>query len=90
MAARRDWRLVLTGELRADPIPAWQPFGSAARYEAMIWRELALGLVINRRVPEYFDDDTVSQELRRVWATYWLPWQISEQEMEGMSHAKPD
>jgi hypothetical protein len=84
MGARRDWRLVLTGESSAEPVRAHQPFGSAWRYEAMIWRELALGLVINRRVPEYFDDDTVSQELRRVWRDYWLPWEISEQEMESM------
>jgi hypothetical protein len=52
-----------------------------------IWRELALGLVINRSVPDYIDDDTVSRELWRVWATYWLPWQISDEEMESMCHA---
>jgi hypothetical protein len=49
-----------------------------------IWRELSLGLVINRRCPEFFTDDEVSQELRRIWATYWLPWQISDEEMESM------
>jgi hypothetical protein len=54
-----------------------------------IWRELALGLVINRSVPDYIDDDTVSKELRRIWATYWLPWHISDEEMESMCHAEP-
>lgn len=32
-----------------------------------IWKELSLAMVINRSCPEFFDDDTVSKELRRVW-----------------------
>jgi hypothetical protein len=50
--------------------------------DAKIWNELCLGLVINRHCSEFFDDDTVSKELRRIWATYWLPWEISDDELE--------
>jgi hypothetical protein len=55
-----------------------------------IWQELSLGLVINRHCAEFFDDDLVSRELRRIWATHWLPWEISDDELEAMSHAKTD
>jgi hypothetical protein len=50
--------------------------------DAKIWNELCLGLVINRHCSEFFDDETVSKELRRIWATYWLPWEISDDELE--------
>jgi hypothetical protein len=43
-----------------------------------IWKELALGLLINRHCAEYIDDDTVSRELRRAWVSHrrHLPWSI--------------
>jgi hypothetical protein len=43
-----------------------------------IWRELSLGLLINRHVADCIDDDTVSNELRRVWNIhrYHLPWSV--------------
>ena len=70
MAARRDWQAAVS-----------QNVGGGLTDEK-IWRELALGLVINRTVPDYIDNDTVSKELRRIWATYWLPWEVSDDELE--------
>jgi hypothetical protein len=44
-----------------------------------IWRELSLGLLINRHCAECIDDDEVSRELRRVWKEqrHLLPWSLS-------------
>lgn len=62
---------------------AWRPGNSrevAGRLtDEKIWRELSLGLLINRHCPEFFDDDEVSRELRRVWADqrHLLPWSTS-------------
>jgi hypothetical protein len=78
----------------ANPARKWQAADShdvsGGLTDETIWRELSLGLVINRSVPDYIDDHTVSRELWRVWFSYWLPWQISDDELEAMSHGNTD
>jgi hypothetical protein len=43
-----------------------------------IFNVLTLSLLINRRVPEHFTDDEVSQSLRRVVQTHshLIPWRV--------------
>jgi hypothetical protein len=74
-------------------MPAHQPFGSAARYEAHLWREFGLGNVaqITSRVPEWYDDAEISEALQLARRLYLLPWEFDEQEWEQVSHAtEPD
>jgi hypothetical protein len=68
--------------LRADPILPHQPFGSAARYEAMLWREFGLGNVaeITSQVPGWYDDAEVAGALREARRRYLLPWEFDETE----------
>jgi hypothetical protein len=47
---------------------------SEGKTDQEMWDELALGLVVNRTVPQYLAD-RVNSELRRVYETYPLPWE---------------
>jgi hypothetical protein len=74
-------------------MPAHQAFGSAARYEAWLWREYSLGNVaaITSRVPEWFSDEEIAEALREARRQFLLPWEFDEQEWEQVSHAtEPD
>lgn len=50
------------------------PVGS----DAWVWHWLTLALLVNRHVPDAFDDDLVSQELDRVWheQKYRIPFYV--------------
>jgi len=76
------WRTVARVELSADPMPAHQPFGSAARYEARLWREFGLGNVaqITAQVPGWYDDDEIAEALEEARRRFLLPWEFDEQE----------
>ena len=76
------WRLARTCESSAKPIRPYQPFGSARRYEAMLWREYSLGNVaqITSRVPQWFTDDEIGEALQEARRLYLLPWEYDEQE----------
>ncbi len=45
-----------------------------------IYQVLTMSLLINRSVPDYFDDEVVSQHLHRIIQThrhlipFWVPW----------------
>jgi hypothetical protein len=81
-SASRNWRLVLSGESSAAPVKAHQPFGSARRYEAMLWREFSLGNVaeITRQVPGWYDDDEIGEALQEARRRFLLPWEFDETE----------
>jgi hypothetical protein len=77
-------------QVRADPFPAYQPFGSAARYEAMLWREFSLGNVaeITRQVPGWYSDDEIGDALRHARQHYLLPWEFSDDEWSELCRLK--
>ena len=79
---RRKWHHVVTVDLCANPILPHQPFGSAARYEAMLWREFSLGNVaqITSQVPGWYDDAEIADALREARRRYLLPWEFSDEE----------
>jgi hypothetical protein len=87
MAARRNWRTVAAVNARADPILPYQPFGSAARYEAKLWREFGLGNVaeITRRVPGWYSDEEIGEALREARRLYLLPCEYDEMEWEQIT-----
>jgi len=44
--------------------------------DELIWKEYSLDLVINRHCAEFWDDEIVSQELRRAKREQKLPWEL--------------
>jgi hypothetical protein len=77
---RRNWQRVALVTLTTEAIPAHQPLGSSARYEAMIWRQYALAMIMPTRFAEHTDDRDISATLRYVAKTERLPWEFSDEE----------
>lgn len=54
-----------TEQRRADLNP--KSFRGPRGSDAWCFHWLRIGMLINAHVPDYFDDDLVSQQLQRVW-----------------------
>jgi hypothetical protein len=85
------WRTTYASDVRADDFPPWQPWGSAARYEAKIWREFSLGNVaeITSQLPGDISDEEIGETLRAFRAAYLLPWEYSDEQWEQISCPSP-
>jgi hypothetical protein len=55
---------------------AGEAFGAT---DEKLWRELTLGLLWTRSCPDYFDDDEVSDGLRKWSSVVTLPWSIEDE-----------
>jgi hypothetical protein len=77
---RKKWRLVATVTLTTEPIPAHQPLGSSARYEAMLWRQYSLAGMLPMHYAQCTDDRDISATLRHVARTEKLPWEFTDHE----------
>jgi hypothetical protein len=88
---RRKWRTAATADLSAEAATAHQSFGSAARYEAMLWREFSLGNVaeITSQVPGWYDDAEIADALREARRRYLLPWEFNDQEWNAICQIIP-
>jgi hypothetical protein len=69
----RTWGSETTVKLK-NAWPIYQPAGSVARAEAILWNEYALALILPRHFPEYVSDEDISATIRHVAATERLPW----------------
>lgn len=73
-------------DVLAVSFPKHQGFGTANRYEAMLWRQFALAGFANRNVPSFVEDEEIAATLRRMHADpeYILPWQFTDEFWESI------
>ena len=72
------WRVAETVVLRERP--------SRRQIESEIWEEMALALIFPRHIPEWIDDQTISDWIWRTIANEKLPWEVSDEDVEQMCH----